>query len=419
MKTRNLQEDGFALVITLALLGVLVLAVFALSVLVRVGTQTASSAGAQAQARQNALVGLSIAQAELQVSAGRDDVVSANSSIRGKSVVNPVLVGLWPRNITTATPTNWLVSGNFSPDVPHSINFSQVPEESSGVVTLLGEKTVVKTATGRKYARAKKIELPAVDGGARGGFAFWIGDEGTKASLNVPPSLAPKSAAGNPLIADPRGEAPAFDVASPNFPRAVSFGQFRFVAPGVALASRFHDFGPSSHWVIGDSLQVGLFNINTTSEDAWKAVLAAYDRARAAGTPALANRYSDLAERITGLISNRTLAGGKVRQGPFHSVDAFWASDIVQDALIDTGITDISQADIQVALSPMLAVRSDTFLIRSYGEACNPSDPSIIEATAYCEAIVQRTPEIIDSITGPMGRRFVVTYFRWLGPDDI
>lgn len=69
---------------------------------------------------------------------------------------------------------------------------------------------------------------------------------------------------------------------------------------------------------------------------------------------------------------------------------------------------------------PMLAVRSDTFRIRAYGDAMNPADASDSNATpesvAYCEAIVQRTNE---PDPGGNGKKFVITYFRWLGPDDI
>ena len=65
-------------------------------------------------------------------------------------------------------------------------------------------------------------------------------------------------------------------------------------------------------------------------------------------------------------------------------------------------------------------VRSDTFRIRAYGDAMNPAgadDPNATpESVAYCEAIVQRTT--IDD-PGGNGKKFVITYFRWLGPDDI
>jgi hypothetical protein len=39
-----------------------------------------------------------------------------------------------------------------------------------------------------------------------------------------------------------------------------------------------------------------------------------------------------------------------------------------------------------------------------------------VGSAAYCEAIVQRTPEMMPDGSG---RRFVITYFRWLTPADI
>ena len=71
-------------------------------------------------------------------------------------------------------------------------------------------------------------------------------------------------------------------------------------------------------------------------------------------------------------------------------------------------------------VAPILTVRSDTFKIRAYGDAMNPADVGVAgarpEAVAYCEAIVQRTND--DDPLGH-GEKFVITYFRWLGPDDI
>jgi len=68
------------------------------------------------------------------------------------------------------------------------------------------------------------------------------------------------------------------------------------------------------------------------------------------------------------------------------------------------------------AIGPLLTVRSDSFRIRAYGEAVNPVDATKIEAVAYCEAIVERTSE--SAPNGP-GRKFIITHFRWLGPDEI
>ena len=92
----------------------------------------------------------------------------------------------------------------------------------------------------------------------------------------------------------------------------------------------------------------------------------------------------------------------------------------MQDSLDEEEITTVTQDDIRIVLTPLLAVRSDTFRIRAYGDAMNPADAGLAGATpesvAYCEAIVQRTTE---DDPGGNGKKFVITYFRWLGPDDI
>ena len=111
----------------------------------------------------------------------------------------------------------------------------------------------------------------------------------------------------------------------------------------------------------------------------------------------------------------------------------------------------LTQADIINTLSNSVTVRSDTFRIRAYGESRNRAGKTL--ATAYCEAIVQRTPEYLDTTDDPwdypeaedgtssaiaratddiaeieplesesnqkFGRRFVVKSFRWLNPSEV
>lgn len=91
------------------------------------------------------------------------------------------------------------------------------------------------------------------------------------------------------------------------------------------------------------------------------------------------------------------------------------------------------QADILSALAPSLTARSDTFTIRTYGNVVNPADPAAAPlAHAWCEAVVQRTPDYIDpnsnspeeipatgSHNANLGRRYEIISFRWLTPDDI
>ncbi len=93
----------------------------------------------------------------------------------------------------------------------------------------------------------------------------------------------------------------------------------------------------------------------------------------------------------------------------------------------------ISQADILQPIAPIINARSDTFLIRTYGEALAPDGKTVL-AKAWCEAVVQRYPEYLNPqdkpetpVTEPslqpenknFGRRFIVKSYRWLTPNEI
>ena len=160
--------------------------------------------------------------------------------------------------------------------------------------------------------------------------------------------------------------------------------------------------------------------------------------------------------------------------GPFRTLEDFLSSSavfgsppanegdpVVPRSLLEAAIADaklndsiaefssqwLAQADVMTALAPFLFPRSDTFMIRSYGEAVNPTT-SATEGKAWCEAIVQRVPEYFDPAdpsetaladfdtpvdpTDPastpssahqlnklLGRRFKVVSFRWLTRSDI
>lgn len=88
----------------------------------------------------------------------------------------------------------------------------------------------------------------------------------------------------------------------------------------------------------------------------------------------------------------------------------------------------LRQANILTALGSQISVRSDTFLIRAYGEHRDKSGN--VQATAYCEALVQRLPEFLDPTDPPeatpvssvnklFGRAFRTVSFRWLSPSEI
>ena len=90
----------------------------------------------------------------------------------------------------------------------------------------------------------------------------------------------------------------------------------------------------------------------------------------------------------------------------------------------------IKQADILTPIAPILSVRSDSFLIRAYGECVVKGK---VVSRAWCEAVVERQPEFIspadspnnsavelqDEVNRRFGRRFEIISFRWLSPKEI
>lgn len=119
--------------------------------------------------------------------------------------------------------------------------------------------------------------------------------------------------------------------------------------------------------------------------------------------------------------------------------------------------TYLMQQDILSRLGSFLTVRSDTFKIRAYGEIRNPVS-GVVESKAWCEMVVQRTPEYIDAseygnapadiygrekelgyqseleeyntvmteanggltkLNQTLGRRFKIVSFRWLNDSEI
>ncbi len=105
----------------------------------------------------------------------------------------------------------------------------------------------------------------------------------------------------------------------------------------------------------------------------------------------------------------------------------------------------LSQADVLKVLEPAATVRSDTFVIRTCGEATDVAGNVV--ARAFAEAVVQRVPEYLnlsDPVTATVpnpnapggsadpgtpallareniafGRRFKMVSFKWLSPNEI
>ncbi len=129
-------------------------------------------------------------------------------------------------------------------------------------------------------------------------------------------------------------------------------------------------------------------------------------------------------------ISNAADAGVQIDESQTSALQMPNATALVGDSA-QGAPGYLMQADLLAVLGNTATVRSDTFTIRAYGEALD--NKGNVTAFAYCEAVVQRTPEYIDgrdkSFVLPadltsdankeFGRKFQVISMRWLSPDEI
>lgn len=385
-------QRGFALVLTLGLLALLVLAVFALGALVRVNSQVAAGSVAQMQARQNARLALEVAIGELQRQAGPDDRLTGMAGVAavpaGAGNAARHWCGVWDARGAFVA---WLASGADGVALPVLTGDQAVLLVSTG--------SVGGDATDREHVKAIRLPVPGPGGhgsaAPAGHFAYWVGDEGVKLSCALDEAEAVVPGARHAITQQFPGVSPD----SPTLARLVSYEQMNFAnATTTQRQGGFHSYGLTHRSVAGAAFVAGRLNVNSTSLRFWTGVgatLARFDPAAMGGaTPAA---FGADAAGVAGR--------------PFLTIDAFLTAFAPR-----LSARGIDPAAFAATMRPWLCVRSDTFRVRGYGETLNPGDATVVEASAWCEAIVQRTP---DPAPGGLGRRFVVTSFRWLSANDL
>ncbi len=264
---RVLKAQGFALVVTLALMILLTLLAVGLLSLSSVALRTASQGNAMALARSNARLAMIMALGQLQKAAGHDQRVTApadfaggtggirlkagetprnekslNAISNGLSVMRPgtrYWTGVW-NTVTTSAPASliytktpsatgvqWLISGNeldnstpqaYTP-ASTSVALSsdgQVPDKTTAVV-LVGTHSVgaPSASTIDNYVTAPMVgvTVPNPHGGdSPGRYAWWIGDEGVKARFN---RAAPAPAAENATYQTLASQRAGWEVVTP------------------------------------------------------------------------------------------------------------------------------------------------------------------------------------------------------------
>lgn len=220
----NVPQKGFALVITLSLMMLLALVALGLLSLASISSRTAANAD-MATAQANARLALHLAIGELQKYAGPDQRVTANAAIledpaifdptdaraqknrhwtgvwrtdrfkadlptgsdqsappliyRDPDLTGPDTGSLRDRRDTTYNKANevlaWLVS---NPDPTNALTpDGQMPAD---MVTLVGEGSTAESPGHPSHVLAPKVTTPT------GAYAWWVSDENTKASFDLP-----------------------------------------------------------------------------------------------------------------------------------------------------------------------------------------------------------------------------------------
>ncbi len=401
MSALRTDYRGFALLLTLGLVSLALLLLLGLVAVIRLEAQAAVNSEELAKARANARLGLRIAIGQLQRYTGSaNGIVTARADVAGGTWSNPAWTGVW-NEADAGGAITWLVSGNeVSP-------LSLTPGVAmNGVDDIFILRRNLPSA---EQVKVRKVTVSATlpeqtSPSAIGRYAYWVSDESLKVSMNVRTDIVP-----------PVG------VAIYPVPRTQSVVSTISAAATNNARSKLH---------VVDQLLLAPLNVNANSMNntLWPAITANAPRLyfTGVGSPELipgsfnANSRSQIAwnaylDNLT-LTVTSTAAYNAIRDAsrPFRSVADFQAK-----LSANASIGSVNAATIVNRLAPVLGVRGDTFLVRAYGESLNPgldaTDPSAVTASAFCEALVQRTP----TQAGLFGYRYVVVYFRWLTPADI
>lgn len=285
------REGAFALLITITLLAFLVLILVGLATLTRVETQVAANNQSLAQARQNAMMALNVALGELQRTAGPDQRVTATAdSLAGTHPSKAKWTGVWDA-AGTGGPFVWLVSGADA----QRTNAGNVGSVGGGTwVELVGDNTAdshpedsdrnnhrVVVPTQELRAEVPGIEIgPDGKPPVIGRLAWWVGDEGVKARVNLRDAwanaapaergrsftTAQRAAVENVRAADGAALGNAFPANGATVERVLHLNQLGFLgqtsAATAALTgaarSRFHDLTTHSRGVLADVRNGGL-----------------------------------------------------------------------------------------------------------------------------------------------------------------
>ena len=295
------HSPGFSLILSLTMMAAMVMLVVTISAFVTVESRMAINQQLATRARLNAIVSMRLALAHLQQEAGPDRRATARADITqpeatSSTVKNPMWTGVWRSDFPDLPPA-WLISGRADQTAgKQSVSLFQTatsPTYPTGfwtpwqsgynpdkvtLVPLVGTASAA-AAEGTKpsgLVSLPKIALPHdVDAAypnddIAGSYAYWIGDEGIKARINLREvrSEDPNNAAQLISVRSPVTQGILKNLANPAQLDAFTQLKEAPLLSGVdsaldALGSSdvrkyFHDITTVSAGVLADSLHGGL-----------------------------------------------------------------------------------------------------------------------------------------------------------------
>jgi hypothetical protein len=370
---------------------------------------------------------------ELQQRAGADDRITAMAGVTG--------VAAGAANTTRHWCGVWTASGGFVAWLASGAAATPSATVQYGLtrIALVADGSVGAAAANSEHVEVGKLAINAVDTASglirhEGNYAYWIGDEGVKISAYSPAGELALPGVSLVLGSNPSTSATAklraaLTSYAAKLPRIISYEQLGLLPtpanPALTasvLQDSFHHTTLTARFLSpgasGLPRQAGKFNVNTNSVIAWRGLCETYNQTASVPPIAAAALGISATTSLPARIANglaATTAAGKSADGPFTTVHAYANSALLSNALTASG-SGVTPEEFIAGIGPLLAVRSDTFRVRAYGDAVDQVDQTTVRAAAYVEAIVQRIP---DAAPNGLGRRFIVVCFRWLGPDDI
>ncbi len=203
------KKHGFALIASLTLMMLLTLLAVGILAMASSQNRIAMQTVLQAEARQQALIGLDDAIANLQMEMGPDRRVSASSGIISESEggVSQHILGVWDswsgpiygkpvagkgsdiketyRQGRESMFRKWLISSRNPQDVRNMQAVNDLGTRKPGQrICLVGEGTLGKRLTGRHYVYADLLNMPST-GKNKASFAWWVGGENQKSKISI------------------------------------------------------------------------------------------------------------------------------------------------------------------------------------------------------------------------------------------